>query len=623
MRAPMSGHGSFGSQHGSRFWTILAAAVLVSALAPGVAQAHTILERSDPAANAVLTRTPSVVRLQFSSVLEPDLSRARIVAADGHVLRGVRLRAESSRLTLRPQTLRRGTYVVTWSVFAADDGHVGRGSLVFAVGERIDPNAAALAGDTGFPAEGALFRWLNFALLAWLVGALAVARFVLPTGHARTAAARRRILGWAALCGVQALVVGVGLLIIQAVAAADSPRAAWSLATGTRWGALWSAREALIGCLVVVALLLRGARGRAVDPLFTVSAIAAVALMTVQALMGHAAAVPKGVTVAVLADAAHLLAAAVWVGGLVALVAALWPLQGLDPFARAALRRFGAVAAVSVAVLGITGLYALGKQVASLDALLTTAYGGALLAKIGFMLAAGALGLMSLLLLQPNVAARLARLVGRPPDWRPVEPRRLRALILGEVCLGLLVVLAVGVVTTLAPARGPQFAPGPSEVASTATRSVDDLLVTVAVRPNRPGENVVDVRAVSTLRPEPAAIDRVVVRFAAPGGSRGGTARAKEQAPGIYRVSGLELDAAGRWQVETVVERRGRTADVASFDWTVAPTVTPRPVLVSNRPLESLLSGAAVALVFLIGSVLFGLIVWRWTSARATRARAV
>lgn len=585
----------------SRIATFVAAALVVVAglgVVAAPARAHTILERSEPAANAVLAASPRVVTLQFSEEIEPGLSTIRLADASGRVLASRVARATSRELALRTRTLGRGTYVVSWTVLASDDGHVGKGSVVFAVGRAVDPDIAAAADEgPAFPVEGALFRWLNLAVVVLLLGSLVVAGIVLPPGHPRTPAVRRRVLGWATVCALQGVLVGIGLLLSQSAAVAHSPDAAWRIVSGTRWGALWSMRLALLVALVAL-LLLRNTHGRRGTALFAAAAALAVALVGVQALMGHAAGVPTGEALAVLADAAHLLAAGIWVGGLAALVVALWPLTRLDGLTRAAFARFGAAASASVAALAVTGVYGVAHQVASPDALLTTAYGLTLVAKVALALVLATLGFASALLFDPELADRVASALGRAPGWRPVSRSRLRRLLVAEVGAGLAVLLAAGILTALPPARGPEFARAPRDTPSTVTRSVDDLLVTLSVRPNRPGENVVDVRAVSTLRPPPPPVTRVLLRFAdAAGDGEPWSAVATEREPGLYRSTGVELPAAGRLALDALVQRPGRPDSTVALDWIVPPSVEPRPVVVSDAPLRPLLTWTAAILL--------------------------
>ena len=176
-----------------------------------------------------------------------------------------------------------------------------------------------------------------------------------------------------------------------------------------------------------------------------------------------------------------------------AAIVAFWPLRGEErlALARASLRRFGILAALSVGVLGATGLYYAGRQVASLDSLLTTLYGQALLAKIGLLLVAGALGLLNAMLVHPGLAARLAAILGRPSGWTPLARRRLRPLLLAEVSAGLAVLAAAALLTATIPARGPEFAPAatgfPTNVRSSRSLAAEDVVVTLSARPNRAG----------------------------------------------------------------------------------------------------------------------------------------
>ncbi len=225
------------------------------------------------------------------------------------------------------------------------------------------------------------------------------------------------------MCAVLGLGAGVGLLLWQAATLASELgrgepflAVAWDLVAGTRLGALWLAREALLLALVVLLLALRR---RDAPRLAAVAAVYVVALAFVQALSGHAAAVSPRTGLVVAVAALHLLAAGAWIGGLVAAIVAFWPLRGGEQLAlaRASLRRFGILAALSVGVLGVTGLYYAGRQVASLDALLTTLYGQALLAKVGLLRRRGAFGLLNAMLLrrtrQPLRRLLLAEAAGR------------------------------------------------------------------------------------------------------------------------------------------------------------------------------------------------------------------
>jgi copper transport protein len=103
------------------------------------------------------------------------------------------------------------------------------------------------------------------------------------------------------------------------------------------------------------------------------------ALALTWAVAEHAAAgiqVPLAMTSAVL----HLLAMAVWLGGLVALFTALY--RTPDELPAAAVARFSRLALVAVAVLVATGAYQSWRGLGSLGALTSTTYGRLLAAKL-------------------------------------------------------------------------------------------------------------------------------------------------------------------------------------------------------------------------------------------------
>ncbi|MFQ6020328.1 MAG: copper resistance CopC/CopD family protein, partial [Dehalococcoidia bacterium] len=525
---------------------LLAAAVVVTS-----AQAHGKLVRSEPADGSVLAQAPSQLRLWFNESIDRKLSSLQVADEDGQAVEvsgiGLDPADDTSLLASLPE-LSTGVYTVTWEVLTPDDGHVTKGTVVFGIGAGVQVTSASAADTSPVPLLEVFLKWLHFSLMAVLVGSLAIVHLVLnPRGKAPATRkmlekARRRTLGWAALAGGAALVVGVALLLVPATSLADgSVREAvtegvwWQVLSQSRLGMLWLAREGAILALTLAVLFLR--RGVQVAAVATV--VLAPVLVTAQALNSHAAALTENSLPAVAADALHLLAASFWVGGLFALIVAFLPLMRSGgaqrlALARAGWRRFSVLAALSLGVLLVTGLYSTARQVASPDALLTTLYGQVLMGKMGLVLIAGAFGLLNSLLLHPRLAAPLARLLRRPAGWTPLNLRRLPALVLAEAGLGLLIFLAAGLITSVAPARGPEFEPpATAEVPSFLSQPVDDLTLTLSARPNKPGQNIFTVGVLNSRRPPPAEIQGVTLRFTPVEADQGPvSAEAEEVSPG-------------------------------------------------------------------------------------------
>ena len=97
----------------------------------------------------------------------------------------------------------------------------------------------------------------------------------------------------------------------------------------------------------------------------------------------------------------HLVAAMLWVGGVVTLAIVVWPLA--PALRRAAFLRFSRVAIGLVGVLVVAGTVVAIQRLPSVDDLWDTSYGQTLLVKIGLVLVALAWGGMHHLLVRPRL----------------------------------------------------------------------------------------------------------------------------------------------------------------------------------------------------------------------------
>ncbi|MBK6008691.1 copper homeostasis membrane protein CopD [Ramlibacter ginsenosidimutans] len=236
-------------------------------------------------------------------------------------------------------------------------------------------------------------RALHLLALAVLAGGFFFPLFVLPASAAAepersvlcTWLARLRLWGTAV-----ALVTWVAWLLAVAASMSGEPLAqAWRpTVTGvvleqTRFGHVW-----LIRCVLLVAMLfyLGQVRKRrvagAASPGPAGALIAAGALLS-QVWAGHAAAAPLSHAAA---DAVHLVAAALWVGCLLPLLALLVRARAnATPWRALAARAangFSGMGTAAVAALVVTGFLNGQMMVGSMLALATSAYGRLVLVKI-------------------------------------------------------------------------------------------------------------------------------------------------------------------------------------------------------------------------------------------------
>jgi copper transport protein len=293
----------------------------------------------------------------------------------------------------------------------------------------VDPQETAASS-----AHGA-----TLGAVVFLVGLVAFVALVwLPTS--RAVGAGQNSVGlfvrWIWALFALLVVAGAVELSLYAIRASGEPFSLGLLEQalfGTRVGYVWSIRLGL-GLLTAIAATW-AARQRRPTYYWWVAAGVGGALLATLTQLSHAAA-EEGF-LPFLADWLHLIAASLWMGGLLGFPLVLWgPLRAMTAKQRArlrgrAVRRFSKVATLAVMTLIVTGVYAILLHVPSVEGLLTTPYGRALMVKLGLavlLLVAGSVNLV---------------LEGRGPFGRIVG---------GELILAILIFVATGFLTTLPPA---------------------------------------------------------------------------------------------------------------------------------------------------------------------------
>lgn len=261
-----------------------------------------------------------------------------------------------------------------------------------------------------------------------------------------------RIVGFAAVLGIglslASMVVMAKALIGASEYAELTAHVFGMIMTATSVGLAWTARiVVLLAALAVIAVL----RTRSALRFGALAVLGAVALATV-AWAGHGAmddGTRGGLHLA--SDIAHLLAAGAWVGALFAFVILSKEARDASPEAADLLGRasngFAHIGTVIVATLVLTGavnyLLIVGPTA---EGLLTTAYGGLLLAKL-------ALFALMLVLAAANRYRLSPRLAGALQDGDHTEAvAALRQSLLTETCLAGLILALVAWLGVLSPA---------------------------------------------------------------------------------------------------------------------------------------------------------------------------
>ncbi len=584
------------------------------AAAPAVL-AHANLASAEPAPNSVLNEAPARVVVRFTEPVEPVLSKIRVLdSGGGRVDDGESIPDpdDPAGLSVGLGALSDGTYTVAWRNVSTVDSHLVRGSFLFSVGEPISgaPVETPESGLLQSPAEPVV-RWaLLLGAIAMMGGPFFVLVMVRPALRGRGPADPVRRLGAALaersrrmtlLAAALLLAASCAQLLIQAATtheaglftALGSPAA--STIAETSWGHLWAWRVGLAlafgGVLAASPLLSqRPAFSRAGGALAL--ALGGGVLWTLS-LTSHGAATAGIRSAALFADYLHLLAAAAWVGALLHFAPAIPAILRLpSPQQRRAclsaiVPRLSVIGVLSVGTLVLTGLFSAWAQVTVAPALITP-YGLALAVKAAIVLPLLLLGAVNLLLIRP----RLAR-SGESGRW-------LRRTVAGEAVLAVLVVAAVGVLTSLEPAR---------QVAAREGRGVEESLlfrdtaegaaITLEIEPGRLGPNRLTVLLEDRLgRPIDNATG-VSVRLTYLDADLGEEPRLAEPVGGgLYALEEAQLSIAGAWQVEMVVRRPDAFDARTAFRFEAAADGSGGSAAISPSPdTARLLLGGGLALL--------------------------
>ncbi len=253
----------------------------------------------------------------------------------------------------------------------------------------------------GSPAYVAI-RWLTYAAIMIAIGAVAFRDVVLaalrrsaaaPPGLIEAAAARAAAIGRGAL--VFLLLAAGARLLAQASAVAMPGEEAMmqTVLFGTTWGWAW-----LLQVAAAAGGILAFHFARRTPRAWPIAGVAASLLALTLALSGHAAAVERFTTAAVLIDTLHVLAVSAWLGTLVFVVGVGVPETlgadgGGQPALAAMVNAFSPAALVFAGTAAATGVVSAAFQLGALSALWASAYGRTLLLKlaaVGLVIAAGA-----------------------------------------------------------------------------------------------------------------------------------------------------------------------------------------------------------------------------------------
>ena len=385
---------------------------LAALVLPASAFAHASVVRVYPAFRERLAQSPREIFLRFDQSVTALPHSIVVLTRDGkNVAAPARAVPAKNAIVAHLPKLPRGPYTVRWQAMS-NDGHVVSGVYTFGVRVRA-PLVTDAVGAQGPTRTEDLVRWAYFLGLALVVGGtgflLIVVRGPLP------ARAERRFYWVTGIGAVVVLETGIVAFLLRAEDALQLPFGRFlygdlsPISGGTRFGLAFITME--LGFALVTALLyLAWLTGKRVLlwPVF----LAGLGFASGLSLSGHSAADAGHSWLSELADWVHLSAATLWIGGLVQLVAVVWP--AAPELRRTAFLRFSRLATVLVALLLVAGTYLSVLRLPHVHDLWTTGYGHVLLLKLGLVAVALLWGAVHHFLAVPRieqdgVAGKLSR----------------------------------------------------------------------------------------------------------------------------------------------------------------------------------------------------------------------
>jgi copper transport protein len=564
---------------------ILFAAAIAWGQAPGRAEAHATLVRSDPPVNARLSDSPTSVTAFYSESLDSRLSSMKVLDGAGKRVDSgdVMFGPDPGQMSVAVETLEPAYYAVQWENLSSVDGHLLKGSIPFTV---LNPDGTEPAGPrpsaevtsgfsiTSAKPEDVATKWINILGAVLLVGGLGFALAVagpasrgLPSPLKDEAlSARRRHLAWAVWLGLLLLAItGVTEVLLKAQRLGGLGFLDDVLRTD--WGDHWIQRQILLAAMLLAfgTFHLRGARAGAFGEAALWGTFAGGALyLLVVALVSHGASI-NGSFWAIAADYSHLLASAVWVGMLVQLALLLaWvrrrpSAEERDELTIRHLQRFSPFAATSVVILLASGSANALSQLPDVNGIVDTVYGQVLIVKLSLMMALLLVAAVNAFYLRPRLTASTAS-VDTPAA--PKLREQLWRMVRVEIGLAIVVLFVAAALVQYPTARQQRAVEANVETSTEAAASFDsvqpagDVDVQLSISPNQVGTNSFLLYLFPPSTGEPAEVSRVRLRFQSPDSSLGPSEIVAEKSVGnSYKAIGPFLNEPGDWQIQVQLRR--------------------------------------------------------------------
>ncbi|MFD9980180.1 copper resistance protein CopC [Streptomyces massasporeus] len=405
---------------------LLAAACALLAGA-GPASAHAAVTGSDPGQGAVVDKAPARITLTFSEQVALSDDSLRVLDPEGKRVDTAKPATVSGTTYAVPlhSGLPDGTYTVAYQVVSADS-HPVAGAYTFSIGAPSETSVSVSGQSTDDGVVGWLYgfgRYVSYAGFIVMAGGAAFVLACWRRGSGVRPVQRFVVSGWVALtASTLALLLLRGSFTGSGKVSDIFDLSLLGQVLQTKSGAALVSRLLLLAAAALFIAVLFGAYDKREDAEekrdltfgLSIGGLVVAAGLAASWAMSEHASVGLQAGIAMPVDVLHLLAVAAWLGGLGALLVALYRAPADTPVDAPAVRRFSQVAFGSVLALIATGTYQSWRQLGSWSAFTDTRYGQLLLAKI------------ALVVVLVGVAWISRRWTGRLAETLPVEASAVR-----------------------------------------------------------------------------------------------------------------------------------------------------------------------------------------------------
>ncbi|NEE10019.1 hypothetical protein G3M58_26660 [Streptomyces sp. SID7499] len=376
---------------------LLAAACALLARA-GPASAHAAVTGSDPGQGAVVDKAPARITLTFSEQVALSDDSLRVLDPEGKRVDTAKPATVSGTTYAVPlhSGLPDGTYTVAYQVVSADS-HPVAGAYTFSIGAPSKTSVSVSGQSTDDGVVGWLYgfgRYVSYAGFIVMAGGAAFVLACWRRGSGVRPVQRFVVSGWVALtASTLALLLLRGSFTGSGKVSDIFDLSLLGQVLQTKSGAALVSRLLLLAAAALFIAVLFGAYDKREDAEekrdltfgLSIGGVVVAAGLAASWAMSEHASVGLQAGIAMPVDVLHLLAVAAWLGGLGALLVALYRAPADTPVDAPAVRRFSQVAFGSVVALIATGTYQSWRQLGSWSAFTDTRYGQLLLAKIALV----------------------------------------------------------------------------------------------------------------------------------------------------------------------------------------------------------------------------------------------